>query len=565
MKKILQESNLEIILDEKETILYKITNGRYTLPLGVHSFFGNNNKRFISYCVILLILQGIVTFNTIVTVEIALGASQLIILTLGFLECNWVIFKQSLLTFTIYYKTINVVISMIAYNIDYKSFAEGYSNNASPSLVKIAAIMFVLKAFLLVFIISVLDGYCLHKFVRISLIVITLLYLVIRYYILEYIYKKFESMQAIGEIFGHDFHWHTLATSCMTNTFIFLLAQCWNIIRNPSKLNIIPALIVFKRKSIEQGSINTDLDCVRISVMNGYDSDDDDLQDSIYQIYVNPNRTIFDYICNCCSAQEKSSRQIKSCLHSSQLFWVCGIYGTFYLICTRATHYAIDGNILLIMRICLQLVLLVFVLGLNVQVVKFVTSGFVFWWQILDALVWDIAIEMIDYTSDSNSWNRKYVSSKAQAWATATISCVVVLTVVMVISALQALILQDLGRSTLQYKKFILNLLVLCPIIYFLSDAVGCFLSRDDYIIDINVLHVSVKLSCSTLVIEKSVDCSIFFLSQLYTTVRTGFDGIQVTGFVQRKWYRVNCRQYRVFRNVATFDSVEGTELLNCQ
>ena len=573
MRRSLNETDLEIILDEKRTILYKITDGRYTYAFGTNSFLRNNTKRYIFYVVTLLILQGILLFATTVASEIIFSCLELIVFVVSLLECNFVIFKQSLKTFSIYYKTINILIALIAYNIDYDYFKDRYSDNPSLSLIKIAAIVSISKTLLLIFIVSVLDGYCIHKLVRIAAIVISVVYLVYYYYFLVYI--QFESFQAIGYIFGHEFHWHTLATTCMASALIFLLTQCWNIIRKPSKLSIIPTLILFKTRHYNFNAVGSDLDETESEsneievVSNRVETDLDSSArvsdifidwgniDSIYQIYINPKQTIYNYVCRC----SKTQKSMQSCLFSTQTFFICAVYAISYVIFTVAIDFEIDGNIFLFLMFCLEISILLPALSLNVQIFKFAASKFVFWWKTLDAFIFYIAYQIIEYTSHSYEWSMKYTSSKAQCWIIAIVGFITIMSAVMAISSAQAFI------YSLRFKMLVSNLLILSAIIYFLYHSVTYFVSNDDYIINVNLFNINkndkfvIGLSCRTLVVDKSIDCSIFFLSQLYTNVRIGFKGIQVTGFVERRWNRI--KPYRFSSNVKTFQSVDSVELIN--
>ena len=64
-------------------------------------------------------------------------------------------------------------------------------------------------------------------------------------------------------------------------------------------------------------------------------------------------------------------------------------------------------------------------------------------------------------------------------------------------------------------------------------------------------------LSLNTLLIEKSIDLSIFFLSQLYTNIKYGSKGIAVTGYINKNWKHVNYKQYHTCTHIDHSSSIQ--------
>ena len=222
--------------------------GKFSYPL---DYLTNKNIRYICYAFLIIIMEIIAALDVIHNVaplEISVLIFELMIFIFLLLECNLSIFKQSLVTFNVYYKTINVLISIIAYAIDYNNYKDYYNYNSkyANDYLYIIFVLSTIKNTSKMLIISILDGYHIHGYMRTIGIIIYFLYLCYYYYYISYFTNDLESINAIGNIFGYPFSWHTIAISCMNNAIIFLLSQMYLTIRKPLKLVFIPILIKFK-------------------------------------------------------------------------------------------------------------------------------------------------------------------------------------------------------------------------------------------------------------------------------------------------------------------------------
>ena len=116
----------------------------------------------------------------------------------------------------------------------------------------------------------------------------------------------------------------------------------------------------------------------------------------------------------------------------------------------------------------------------------------------------------------------------------ATLSFVISIMIVVVVSTIQAL---AVTMNSKWHAIIVSNFLVIDAIIYYMYFSVNYFIhsSRD---------CTFLNLSLNTLIIEKGIDLSIFFLSQLYDNIKYGSKGIAITGFVNKKWKKIIYKQY---------------------
>ena len=247
----LGETDLELVLFENDSLWNSISCGKFSQPLFWIPIpcLQNNNIRYCVYFVFLFTLEIMTSFTNSVMIHLIAQICAISMFTMALLECNICIFKQSLVTFNVYYKTINILIALIAYQMDYGFFKEQFSSNGvyNNSLVicYLGAIFSVVKSTLNMFIISLSDGYCVHQNVRIFIIIIYAMYLCYFYYFV--VYFRFTSLDVIGYVFGYSFHWQTIAISTMNSAIIFLLSQTFGAIIRPNKLLFMQTFIAFKK------------------------------------------------------------------------------------------------------------------------------------------------------------------------------------------------------------------------------------------------------------------------------------------------------------------------------
>ena len=82
------------------------------------------------------------------------------------------------------------------------------------------------------------------------------------------------------------------------------------------------------------------------------------------------------------------------------------------------------------------------------------------------------------------------------------------------------------------------NLSIIAVIVYFIINAILYFVHNLDYNININFDNNKTKiiLSCRTIYTERAIDLSIFLISQLYSNIRYGLNGIEIIGYVNIIW-----------------------------
>ena len=516
-----QADDLECVLDGTNTILYKISGNRFSYPLQFITILNNNTTRYILYILSLVILKLISAFISTLISQLIFDVCSVIITMTILLECNFYIFAKALVTFDVYYKTINILIASIAYSIDCNFFISYYSDGLSLpiSFAKSVSSVQIFQATLLILIIANLDGYHAHRYIRIIAIVITSMWLL--YYRFLWIFQ-FESSNAIGYIFGRSFHWHTLGSACMTGGLAFLFVQLYNVIRHSSKLNIIQTLVLFDQ--IKNDNIDNN-----INKTPGYESK--------YFLIINSNDAVYNHLCNICTCKNcidsnSCSETFKNRLFSTKVFWFCAVYALSYCTITAITESSISCDIFIVLLVILHFVEIIPMLNMNAQLFRFVASNFVFYWKLGDVLIWRITVEFIQYSNKIYIWTPGRASNLAEAYALAIGFGTSTIMAVVIISSIQTFAFVDSWK----YKRLALNLSILMAVSYFMLQGIYLFRSEYDYVIDINIMQIS----CRTLGVGKAIDISLFFLSQLYGNVKFGYNCIFVTGYVERKWKNIS-------------------------
>lgn len=365
-----------------------------------------------------------------------------------------------------------------------------------------------------------------NHYTRIVTILIVLLYLCCNFYIS--VYFNYESLNSVGFLFGHSFHWHTIALSTMTNCIVFLISQCFAIIQKPTKLVFIPTFvpfnIIYNHYSVATPN-NSKYDN-RFTIVNNdkYSFNDTNT------LEINENETLL-YVM-CCRTDNDLFLKISYYLFSKPCFCVCGSYFIFLTIfCMMANIYK-NMYVAIFLYVLVTIVITIAILSLNYQILKFITKKFMFWWKIQDACVFAI-MEI-------------FTAVKASHYGDSTLWCILlsiyafnVVITVFAISSIKAYV------SSNNWKKLniiVINTIIVMPgIASFIYVAIAWFINDSfDYVITVNskLTNYSFEISCKTILIEKSIDLAIFFMSQLYDNIRYGsrMNGIQVKGEVERKW-----------------------------
>ena len=537
-KESIDDVGLEIELIEDETIW----NENCVTLRWLEHITNNNNIRYGLYILVLLIMT--VIGNTTISPVICLAfksIESLVLITL-FLECNQFIFKQSLQTFDTYYKTINFGLGTVAFVIDFDFYRSGFPDNNSndDALIVSGAIMTAVHNTLIMLMVSNVDGYCVHKYIRFGAICVVIIYSLVWYYATQYF--SYTSINAIGYVFGYPFHWHTLGSSCMTSALFFLGYQGFLAITKPDKLVFIPTFIPF---NVKESSINSN-----ININTNTNTPEDDIG-----IIINANRDNYNYNSNVnynyndnyddaisnassidyrvasltidrnntCVSRCGCHNNISRCLGSSRTFKIIIIYGILYIISVPFPNTPI---IYMISVILIPICAIIPIFTFNLTVLKFILRTFVFWWKIGDVIVYWIMYE-IEFKH-----NKSEASSKKEIIIDIVFEGLSLIIFVCVISSHKAIV------KKFRYKKFFFCAMIVFAILYFLSFAIRGFVSTYDRVININAFNSDYVyiISCRTLLIEKACDLSLFLFSQLVSVMRFGFDGIQVTGYVTKKW-----------------------------
>lgn len=216
------------------------------------------------------------------------------------------------------------------------------------------------------------------------------------------------------------------------------------------------------------------------------------------------------------------------------IFKLCARFQCF-LIGSVIVNGQINGYVCIVLFIIQQMTVIVAMLGLNTQIFKFIAQKLVFWWKLLNTCVVNICIAIISSHNHNDYWNLENTTI-TQCYVIAILNGLVALTAVICISSIQAFI------NSTKHAKIVSNLIILLPIVWSIGNFISYFTNQNnEYVINISIGHEStIKLSLRTVIMGKSIDLSIFFLSQLYTNTISGLKGIQVTGYVSKKWKRIN-------------------------
>ena len=522
----LSNINVTLTLNEQHTLWHILS-----VHLSGHVFehwCNNHNIRYLVYSVILFIFNIIARLSTNIILDCTLHSVSIIILLMIILDCNVVLFKQSLMTFQVYYKTINFCVALVAFNIDYHWFEEGYSGNNinhDNTLLCTVGVLSITKSVLIMFIVCVLDGYNISKSLKIFSIVCVLIEYIYFYYLKIYI--DYESLDVTGSIFNHQFHWHTLANSTMTSAIAFLAIQCYLIIKKPSKLILVATFIQlsFDQNDNNNHKINTN-EMINIDITNV------DTKTPIAIIYVNNQHTIFYAICQLLNIGDDKALKISKMLSSKYLLYGCILFLITYGIIGTVTNYNIDGWIRITLNLIGAVIITIFLGNYNFSISKYVSKTFAFWWKLQDGLNYVIMRTIIVYYNNGLA-SKTTQSTNVEAWIISILSSLGLVTTVIGVTTIKATFV----KLSPKHNKWMSHATIIAAIIVTVQGVITTFLSNDDYNINITLNNDSViVLSCRTIVIEKGIDLSIFFLQQIYSNIQYGTDGIEITGVVQTKW-----------------------------
>ena len=517
----LRSNDLIVKLDEQDTLWYYLSCKRCSSPFG---FVNTKNKiKYMVYLFSLVILQSLTITMSNIYLVLTATTTQVIILLFVLFDCNLFVFKRALLAFQVYYKTINICIASVSIFIDYRFFEDGYSCNYNNcvTLSYTIGILSIFKSSLAMFVICISDGYKLNTYLKVLIILFALITYIYSYFSVLYFSKK-GSFQVIGHIFNHPFHWHTLAVSTMSSAIIFLIVQCFFIIRYPNKLILIPTFIPFNDKN----------SAIYINV----DKKQTILYKLLYSISINEDRIL----------------KICKYAHHTKLIYFCLLYVCIYITLLSMTNYHLAGNVLISIQIINNIAILIGTLAFNWVVTKHILKTFTFWWKIQDALNFVAAYYVVDYANKANVWSLNYATI-TQLYIWAIFTCIGVIQTVFGVASVKALI----------KLPVVVKCAIILSTLWFLQVVIIRFFNNDEYYIIISEKN-NIILSCRTVIIEKGFDICIFFMWQMYSHIIYGMDGIQFTGYVEIQFpnRNYNYNKFR-FERKLTDNNDESTDEMN--
>ena len=262
------------------------------------------------------------------------------------------------------------------------------------------------------------------------------------------------------------------------------------------------------------------------------------------KVYINTENTILDFICDrysnndnySCNCLLKLNKYINKYLFSKQFFWIGAAYVSIYLISRMIVSDRIHG-VLYIILLCLVLfVMIIMFLSFNLQIFTFISNTLIFWWKFFDACVMFFCGEYIDYSNKNYIFSLEY-ATLTQAYIVAIVSGVTTVFTVIIVSSMNAFVIFDNNVQKSRISKILSSLGIIMACLYTINYGLTYFEDPDsDFIINLNMNGSDVHVSARSITIEKSIDLTIFFISQLYYFIQFGFQGILLTGHIEKKW-----------------------------
>ena len=577
---VFDELDVQIELHEEHTLWRIVSCGKFSFAFYFIKPLRDMNTHYWFYVIVFGINLFVSVCSNVtrsIYFSMAVDTFHIITAIIFVLECNVDIFKQTLKTFDMYYKTINIFIAVIAYNINCEFERESY--DADITLLRSFGILSVAKNTLLIFCVSALDGYNTDKIIKATALIMYSIYIFIYFYIFDYfIYADQSNVNAEGNLFGYKFHWHTISSSCMSNAMIFLQLQLYRVIRKPSKLVFVPTLIKFEFTKVERistvvKSIN-DMDSIKdtVSITDTHDTNDDhsrnieydhdnkhwcmcnigngdvDADDQTltapYVFRIDRNDTLYKLFCthigssNVCDAQ--CIENCRKCLYSKVMFWFMLIYNGVWLTWYYIKDYYKINGLVQISLFSIQLIIVTIVLLYsNRQVFKLTATTMVFWWKLLDVWRMYFCLEIINFTNEISIWNLQYVQSLSQCYIIAFLKFAVVTTASLYVVSINSSVVT---MKSQKYACILSSISIIMALMFAMGITLKYFIVSDlDYVF----IYHNWSISLRTILIAKGIDLSVFVSSQLYTNAKFGSKGVQVIGHVNKNWKKMkNYREY---------------------
>ena len=581
LHKSIKAADLKISLFEQRTLLNVVSCGRLSHPFSWMSYipcctasvYIQNGIGYALYLVmiivLLILLDAVEGLSITPPMRVAHNIFVALVLTSVLLGCNAFVFKEAFVSFEFHYKIINLIIALIAFHIEINWHIPNSSDGAETLLI-ISGVIKIIHCSEMMAIISLSDGYYMNRIVKIAGIVTGIIYLVLSYYrqlLSKSADNEADSHHQIGDLFGHRFHWSTIGTTCMTSAIIFLVMQSWKTITKPNKLVFIPTFISFSfidspnddrnhiTDDITDAYVGLDLDSVSnhfaeeksIDIAEDHGGNGDGNNDNYScECAIDRNYTLKSLLlrklrtltrCPWCHNCLKRTNQ---CLFSNWTFAIFVSYFIAFVLLLYCVNTSINAILQITMLIIVDIAMMIILLRYNATIFYFIiwksNYAFVFWWKVFDAVVLFTMFTIIDKTNDNFVWSfKESAPTMSQRYAIMCLNGIGILLFVISISANKAFVIISRANSDLMSKcqRLIAYLGIVGAISYFLRIG-GIYFTHSNR--DHGIRIFKHNISCRTLLIAKSADLCIFFISQLYSLGRHGFTGIEVTGYVTKKW-----------------------------
>lgn len=252
------------------------------------------------------------------------------------------------------------------------------------------------------------------------------------------------------------------------------------------------------------------------------------------RIYINEQNRLYNSVCNCIC---DDSSKIKKLLFSQKMLLIMIIFtiGKFFV--KIVVSFEVNVYLYVFLASLQQIVTMTMLLCINIEIFKFISNTFTFWWKLIDSCVWMLCAETIDYTHKLLYWgfnNSKYDSTLK--YFIAIIESMQLIEYTFLISSIQSFVIQSI-----KYETLVSNLIIMVGVVAALFSAILHFTTpNDDYIIHIQTSNDNnLYLSCRTILIEKTIDLSIFYLSQIYGNIAFGTRSFPLVGHITKKWIKL--------------------------
>ena len=564
-----QLEDFELCLDAKARIITKIHEKCPTLSCNVNSIsnrchMSRNTRNIIYVCGLFsLTIIAVISSNIIVNTVIDILYTSLLILF--FFELNYFVFLQGIKRFDVYYKVINVGIAITLFkfltNFDESKF--GCTLHNYDLACRIDASFLVINNMISLFLLSLLDGYWFHHYLKILCLCVGIGYYTYCY-INIYTLNNDSSKDDMIEIFGENYdNLHSIALTSMFSVIIFMIRQLYFVITKPNKLILTQTFVKFKVVKIFSDNLisQTELsssDHATESEKSEYKQNVNNIT-HIHNTDLKPNKNknrnrnrnrnrnkfsvtinryettlyrLLNKINKCTSTHCDNDKNTNICSNAlkisqfldSHYVWIFVFLFLFlFFIIVSVTDYKLIGWLHLSMLVFVTLILILVNLNINYLIVKYSLRSFVFWWKLQDCIVLMLLELFIDCKNKIGKFSLEN-NSLSEAYAMSVFNVIA-----------PALTFSAISMVFGTFMTIRLKLLfIFLAIVYWAHGVVRIFLIDDEN--DVNISFVDgYNVSCKSSIVAKTFDIILWFVVQLIDQIRFN-NGICVSGKVKRKW-----------------------------